>query len=971
MADINDEVNAIAEHLRRLNHEFDRYANLTSQSSDAVRQRTAAEKHRDQQLETSGRAAADSLKDFGRAAGTYTSTMYQGANGASALNTTISQVTSGLGNLAIALAALVTPGGVVKKAFAAALAAVGVSALELSNKIANAGREMVDAQYKSYSEMAKSGAVANEGMQGVADGAHKLGLNILEMDKYLGLIAGNSGALAMFQKSAYDGRKQFELLGAALKTERSTFKALGMDQNALNEGQMGYLRLLTRTGQVQQLTVEQLKTGVKSYLLEQDALTKLTGTSRKEAEDIKARALMEEKFRAEQDEMLANGQADAAKNVQDFNTILEKIAPRLASGYRAGITGNLATKEAQQFLQATNGAMPAIIALSKTDPAKAADMLAEELRKNNEMIRPLARQGASEAAFGPYAEKADFIAVAQGKGKDGFAGVLKEILAAQEAQRGKTGVLGPDGKTPLFVDKRLQQQVELLDLQQETNMLLQQLINQNLSDLKVGGKIGADYAQIEAINYEKFARERLLTYVKAANPELFKKYQTENADKKGAFSEETVKGLVEAADKQLAAMEQNKGEISAKLREKLAEQNQARERLDQSKDKSESEKLIAKREFEKRLEEYGVLQLQLERNLEDRKQATQEKARLEQQLKDSKKPVTETAKDSEVVKAAEAAKTESAKVTDDAEARARVLTEQRLREQNAARETENKKSDDKKTAEIEKARAALLSPIPELKVGGKTAYKDLVQEQKDAINNLLFEEKMNLPVMGQTPEDGDRGKEAWEKQLKQSPAGQKALFDAINQQIKNDRKQKLKELEKQESGKTSEAAPNDYRKNYGVADTAALADSQVAAATTKAVNIAEALPTKTDISNATTKAVNIAEALPTKTDISNATAGLTINSDVATLNSKGMNVSLDNSADVARLIMAPVIEQVSSAQKDQSQARSSFESTIGDLKTELSKQKATDELLLAAVQELIRIQKNGVEVQQKIYRATV
>ena len=180
------------------------------------------------------------------------------------------------------------------------------------------------------------------------------------------------------------------------------------------------------------------------------------------------------------------------------------------------------------------------------------------------------------------------------------------------------------------------------------------------------------------------------------------------------------------------------------------------------------------------------------------------------------------------------------------------------------------------------------------------------------------------------------------------------MFDAINEQIKNERKQKLEELEKKESGKTSEAspaAPKDYRKNYGFADTAALADSQVAAATTKAVNIAEALPTKTDISNAT--------------------AGLTINSDVATLNSKGMNVSLDNSADVARLIMAPVIEQVSSAQKDQSQARSSFESSIGDLKAEMSKQKATDELLLAAVQELIRIQKNGVEVQQKIYRATV
>jgi hypothetical protein len=51
----------------------------------------------------------------------------------------------------------------------------------------------------------------------------------------------------------------------------------------------------------------------------------------------------------------------------------------------------------------------------------------------------------------------------------------------------------------------------------------------------------------------------------------------------------------------------------------------------------------------------------------------------------------------------------------------------------------------------------LLSPIPELKVGGKTAYKDLAQEQKDAINHLL----VNMPgggrpIMGQTTGD-ERG----------------------------------------------------------------------------------------------------------------------------------------------------------------------------------------------------------------------
>ena len=90
---------------------------------------------------------------------------------------------------------------------------------------------------------------------------------------------------------------------------------------------------------------------------------------------------------------------------------------------------------------------------------------------------------------------------------------------------------------------------------------------------------------------------------------------------------------------------------------------------------------------------------------------------------------------------------------------------------------------------------------------------------------------------------------------------------------------------------------------------------------------------------------------------------------MATLNSKGMNVTLDNSSDVAKLIMEPMITQMETSQKDQSMARSNFEASIGDLKAEFSKQKATDELLLSAVQELIRIQKNGVAVNEKILAA--
>jgi len=120
--------------------------------------------------------------------------------------------------------------------------------------------------------------------------------------------------------------------------------------------------------------------------------------------------------------------------------------------------------------------------------------------------------------------------------------------------------------------------------------------------------------------------------------------------------------------------------------------------------------------------------------------------------------------------------------------------------------------------------------------------------------------------------------------------------------------------------------------------------------------------------------VDLASALSQAFDMSDATAGLTINSDVATLNSKGMNVSLDNSADVAKMLatMSPDLAEGlrTLSQTDQSAAKASFESSMGDVKSALAEQKATNVALLDAMQELIRIQKNSVDVQQKIYNVT-
>ena len=162
MSDINDEVHAIAEHLRRLNLEFDRYGNLTAQSADAVRKRTAAEQYRDAQLEKSGYAAAQSLQNLGKAVGSYTSAMYEGQRGSAALNATITQVTSGLSNLAIALAYLATPGGPLKKLLVAGVTALGAKTLEVATEIGNASRNMVSQQMDAYQQLSKSGAAGAE-----------------------------------------------------------------------------------------------------------------------------------------------------------------------------------------------------------------------------------------------------------------------------------------------------------------------------------------------------------------------------------------------------------------------------------------------------------------------------------------------------------------------------------------------------------------------------------------------------------------------------------------------------------------------------------------------------------------------------------------------------------------------------------------------------------------------------------------
>ena len=952
MSDINDEVHAVAEHLRRLNMEFDRYGNLTAQSADAIRKKTSAETYRDQMLAQSGQAAAQGLQSLYRAASTYTSAMYEGQRGSAALNSTITQVTSGLGSLATALAFLVTPGGPLKKILVAGITQLGAKTLEVAAEMDNASRDMVSKQMDAYERLTQTGAIAGEGLTGLGEGAARVGVSIFKMDKYLSLIGGNSGTLSLFAGSAAKGRRQFEELGEELKSERSRFKLLGMDQDAMNEGMMGYVRLLTLTGNIQNVTTKDLKEGVKKYLIEQDALTKLTGVSRKQAEELAAQALSEERFNAEQMELRENGQVKEAENIKNFNIWLSSIAPQLGQGFRAG--NDMSAPGAVEYNQALNGAGAEIRELVKRDLPAAMNRVVQEVARSEKDFRGLANYGASGFA-GNQAEKARLVGL---RGKD-FVKMAAEIGVDQGKQVGE----GKDEKgNPITVpaDPRLEREVKLLDSQQETNILLQRLINEGFNN-KIFGPGGADSAQMTALRAQQTAEEYVRAAVKARNPKLLEKKEKETP----ALTLKEAEAAVTVRDNEVQETGKQLKNLNTALESANTELNKAKTALNSA--GSEADKQIAKTELDQALRNKKALEAaqkdleaEFKKEIDLRDQARKDLEKLKKAppavvapkdkdtAKDNVPPAGETdlekqarikkeseakAAEAEKAKAAEAAEKAKSAETKAAEAKAAEAAKKAADEAAAkkAAEESKKKEEAKETAKISLLPngARVLDDVLELVKQGVPVISNVrTQEEQDKLKDHQDEKgnwftKNNLPVA----EDS--------KHL---------TGDAIDVRTK-DMTEDLEKLLK-DSGwmrPLPKSDPGHWQR----------------------------VPKKEDkkTSNADIKNVDLAASLAKNFDLSDATAGLTINSDVATLNSKGMNVSLDSSTDVAKLIMEPVLTQMESSQKDQSAARSNFENSIGDLKSEFAKQKATDELLLAAVQELIRIQKNGVSVNEKILAA--
>jgi muramidase (phage lysozyme) len=203
-----------------------------------------------------------------------------------------------------------------------------------------------DALYKSYQEMSRFGGTGAGGMTEVFANLKRFGYGVEELGNMTALIAESSKELAVFNGSVFGGARELANLSADITSSglQQQFMNMGMSVDEINRGNRAYYLQMNRLNRQQQLTTQ----GAAAYHTEMEALSRLTGQTRKEMEDQRLQALqMDEVFAA------INKSADPNKIYAVFDTISN---PKLRKAIGQSLNGIVGQSEEQmQYIQATNG----------------------------------------------------------------------------------------------------------------------------------------------------------------------------------------------------------------------------------------------------------------------------------------------------------------------------------------------------------------------------------------------------------------------------------------------------------------------------------------------------------------------------------------------------------------------------------------------------------------------------------------
>lgn len=236
-------------------------------------------------------------------------------------------------------------------------------------KLTKAASEQSDALFKSFQTLQQSGANAADGLAGVFAMMQNFSYGIEDLDKMTSMIGENARSLAMFRGSVADGARSLSGIGKEIKTSglRREFMNMGMTIPEINESIAGYIDLQSRLGTTQQRDIKAITASVAGYVKETDAITRLTGATRKQQEDAQKKALNIEQFRYKYQKLMASNDPELIKqgqNMMQTFKMLSAMGPggeQLAEAFASTQTGIVRDGNALGAMLLSNGRILEIV----------------------------------------------------------------------------------------------------------------------------------------------------------------------------------------------------------------------------------------------------------------------------------------------------------------------------------------------------------------------------------------------------------------------------------------------------------------------------------------------------------------------------------------------------------------------------------------------------------------------------------
>jgi hypothetical protein len=193
----------------------------------------------------------------------------------------------------------------------------------LENKIA----VLADQQFKLFQDLSRSGLA--KGMDDAFKNLQAAGYTAKEIGEYGSLMKQNSTVLATMSGTAQEGLTKFSKISKEIQTSglQTQFMRMGMTIPDINAGIANYIKFQQMGGRAIEKDSSDTVKAAAEFMVQQDKLTKLTGLSADEQNNIRMEAMATEQYAArtyELQQIAAKG-GEAGKKAQEELRFNEQV----------------------------------------------------------------------------------------------------------------------------------------------------------------------------------------------------------------------------------------------------------------------------------------------------------------------------------------------------------------------------------------------------------------------------------------------------------------------------------------------------------------------------------------------------------------------------------------------------------------------------------------------------------------------